>query len=151
MTFDFDEGEFPILGSFARLDSAQVFGDGIQYVRGATEHARSRRANLDKIGSNWLSDRERGLVLAVREFGMQNACVPVEHGVKSRDFIHAHGGQLEHLRDIVHDADACPSLILALPKVKERNDSRFLVLGRVACYNLLRTLQVLGSELKGDL
>ena len=76
---------------------------------------------------------------------------PVEHGVEGRDLVHAHGRHLEELGDIVHNADACPALVLPLTKVEERDDGGLLVLRRVVRDDLLRTLQVLRGELERDL
>jgi len=77
--------------------------------------------------------------------------VPVEHGIKRRNFVHPHGWHRKKFRDIVHDADARPSLILPLCKVEQRNDGRFLVLRWVMGNDLISPCEVLGSELECNL
>lgn len=76
---------------------------------------------------------------------------PVEHGVEGGNFIYTHWWHLEKVGDVVHDAYGCPSLVLTLTEVKEGDDSRLLVLGRVVGDDFLCALEVLGGELEGDL
>jgi hypothetical protein len=77
--------------------------------------------------------------------------VPVEHGIERRNFVHPHGWHRKKFGDIVHDTDACPSLVLSLCKVEQRNDSRFLVLRWVVGNDLIGPCEVFGSELEGNL
>ena len=88
--------------------------------------------------SIWLGPRER--------WG-----IPVEHGIESRNLVHSHGWHRKKFSDVIHDADACPSLILPLCKVKQRNDGRFLVLRWVVGNDLVGPCEVVGSELEGNL
>lgn len=76
---------------------------------------------------------------------------PVEHGVKRRDLIDAHGWHVQHLRDIVHDADARPSFVLPLAKIQKRNHCSLLVLRRIARDDFLCTPEVVWSEREGYL
>ena len=80
-----------------------------------------------------------------------NNNVPVEHGIERRDLIHTHGGHLQELRDVVHNTDTRPSLVLSLRQVEQRNDSGFLVLGRVVRDDFLCAGEVLCVELEWDL
>jgi hypothetical protein len=75
--------------------------------------------------------------------------VAVVHGVESSDLVYTHWWHLQYPRNLVHDADACES-VLALAKVEEWHNGGLLVLGRVPGDNLLDELQVLGCELEGD-
>lgn len=68
---------------------------------------------------------------------------PVEHGIEGRDFVHPHRWHLKELCDVVHNADARPSLVLPLSDVKERNDRSLLVLRRISGNNLIGPLHVL--------
>lgn len=74
--------------------------------------------------------------------------VSVVHGIKRGDLVHTHGWHLQYPRDLVHDADACESM-LALTEVEEWHDSGLLVLRRVPGDNLLDELFILGSEFEG--
>ena len=74
--------------------------------------------------------------------------VPIEHGVKRRNFVYTHGRHLQELRYVVHDADACPSLVLPLSEVEERDGSGLLVLRRVVRDDLLCTLHVFRCKLE---
>jgi hypothetical protein len=76
---------------------------------------------------------------------------PVEHGVKGRHLVHAHGWHFEELGNVVHDANACPALVLPLSEVEEGDDGCFLVLGRVARDDFLCPFHVRGIELEGNL
>ena len=68
-----------------------------------------------------------------------------------RDLVDPHRRHPEEFRDIVHDANACPSFVLPLGEIKEGNDGGFLVLGWVSSDDLLGTLEVLGVELERNL
>jgi hypothetical protein len=74
---------------------------------------------------------------------------PVVHGVEGSDLVHTHWWHLQYPRNLVHDADACES-VLALTKIEEWHDGGLLVLGRIPGDDLLDELQVLGGELEGD-
>ena len=73
---------------------------------------------------------------------------PVIHGVECRDLVHAHRWELKQFRDVVHDADAGPSLVLFLSKIEQWNDRRLFILRRVVGYNSLGFLEVFRSKLK---
>ena len=77
--------------------------------------------------------------------------VPIEHGIESCNFVHPHGWHGKEVGDIVHDANACPSLVLPLCKIEQRNDGRFLVLRWVVGNNLIGSCEVFRGEFKGDL
>ena len=79
------------------------------------------------------------------------AHAPVEHGVECHNFVHMHGLHLEQLCHIVHDTDACPSLVLSLAKVKEGDGGCLFVLGWVTRNNFIGTLKVLGQKLEWNL
>jgi hypothetical protein len=74
---------------------------------------------------------------------------PVVHGVEGSDLVHTHWWHLQYPRNLVHDADACES-VLALTKIEEWHDGGLLVLGWIPGDDLLDELQVLGGELEGD-
>lgn len=76
---------------------------------------------------------------------------PIEHSIEGRDLVNTHGWHLKKFSNIVHDANARPTLVLSLTKVEERDDSSLLVLRRVFRNDFVRTFHILGSELKGDL
>lgn len=107
LTLNLDHSELPILGCPARLNAAKVTTDSVKDIGRPTKHARRRGADLDEVLTYWLT---------------------VEHRVEGCYFIHAHGRHLQKLRNIIHYADTCPALVLTLSKVKERDDSCFLVL-----------------------
>jgi len=130
LTLDLDNGELAVLGCLTRFDSAQCVANSIQNLRRTAQHARRCGADLNEMFSNGLT---------------------IEHGIKSRNLVHPHGGHRKKFSDIVHDADACPSLILPLCKVEQRNDGRFLVLRWVVGNDLISPCEVLGSELEGYL
>ena len=81
--------------------------------------------------------------------GEQDA--PVEHGVERRDLVDTHGRHLEQLRDIIHDADARPSLVLPLAEVEERDYGGLLVLWWVSADDFLGTFEVVWVEFEGNL
>jgi len=130
LAFDFNNGELAILGRRSRFDPAQMRADRIQNIRRPTQHARRGRTHLHKVVAHRF---------------------PVEHGVKGGDFVHAHGRHLEEARDVVHDADARPSLVLSLAEIEEGDDGRFFVLGRIPGYDVLCFFHVVGGERKGYL
>lgn len=72
---------------------------------------------------------------------------PVVHGIKGSHFVDAHGRHLEYPCNLIHDADACET-VLALSEVKERHDGGFLVLAGVSADDLLDELFILGRELE---
>ena len=75
--------------------------------------------------------------------------VPVVHGIEGRDLVHTHGGHVQYPRNLVHDADACETM-LALAEVEERHHGGLLVLRRVPGDDLLDELLILRGELEGD-
>ena len=77
--------------------------------------------------------------------------IPVEHGIEGRNFVHSHGWHREKFGNVVHHADTCPTLVLSLCEVEQRNDGRFLVLGWVVGNNLIGPCEVFRSELEGNL
>lgn len=76
---------------------------------------------------------------------------PVEHGIEGCNFINTHGGHLKEVRDIIHHADACPSLVLPLAEVKQGNNCCFLILRWVFGNNFLRAFHVLRGEFERNL
>ena len=58
---------------------------------------------------------------------------------------------MEQLCDVVHDTYACPSFVLPLAEVEERNYGGFPVLWWVTRDDFLSALEVLGVEFKGNL
>lgn len=73
---------------------------------------------------------------------------PVEHGVEGSNFIDTHWWHFKELRDVVHDADTCPSFVLSLAEIEERNDSSFLVLWGIPGNDFFRLLQVIWGKLE---
>lgn len=129
--FDFDDGKLVVGRRLAEPD-AQMVRDGVDNLVGTatSEHARRRRANLDEM-------------LA---YGFA-----VEHGVKSGDFVHSHGRHFEQFRDVIHDADRAPVLVLVLGNLEQRNDGRLFVLRRVTRDDFFGELLVLGIQFERDL
>ena len=77
--------------------------------------------------------------------------LPVEHGVECGHFIDTHWRHFQEIGDIVHNANACPSLILALTKIKKRNDRSLFILRRIAGNDILCALQVFSIKFEGNL
>ena len=71
----------------------------------------------------------------------------VVHGVKGCDFVDTHRGHLQEPGDLVHDTDACVT-VLALAQIQQGHDSRLLVLGRIALEDLIDKFEVLLGELE---
>lgn len=74
--------------------------------------------------------------------------LPVEHSVEGCDLVNTHWGHFKKLRNVVHNADTCPTFVLSLTEVKEGYHRRLLVLGRVMRDYLLCPFQVLLIEFK---
>lgn len=130
LALDLNDGKLAVLGGLTGVDTAELTAHGVQDLCRPPEHTRCCRANLDKVCTDRLT---------------------VEHGVEGGDLVNAHSWHLQQLRDVVHDANTCPALVLALAEVEQGNDGGFLVLGRVPCNDLLGTLHVFGVEFEGDL
>jgi hypothetical protein len=77
--------------------------------------------------------------------------LPVEHGVKCGYFIDTHWRHFQKLCDIVHNAKARPSFILALTEIKKGNNCSLFILRRIARNNVLCTLQMFSIEFEGNL
>jgi hypothetical protein len=73
--------------------------------------------------------------------------IPVVHGVEGGDLVDAHGRHLQHTCDLIHNADACES-VLSLSQVQDGHHSGFLVLGGVSAEDLFDELIVLFCELE---
>lgn len=58
--------------------------------------------------------------------------ITVVHCVKSGDFVNAHRWHLEDARNLIHDADTCPAVVLALTEIQQWHDGGFLVLAWVS-------------------
>lgn len=58
--------------------------------------------------------------------------IAVVHGIESGDLVDAHRGHLQDPRNLVHNADARPAVVLTLTEVEEGHDGGFLVLAWVA-------------------
>ena len=114
-TFDFHHGKFPILGGISNMQSTKVLLYSLENLISAAEHARSRRANLDEV----LADRFPTGGEHVSRLGIhRTSYAPIKHRIKGCDLVHPHRRYLDHFRNIVHDANARPAVILALTKVK---------------------------------
>lgn len=74
---------------------------------------------------------------------------PVVHGVESCNLVHTHGWHLQNPRNLVHDTDASVAM-LTLAKVKQRHDSRLLVLRGIALEDLIDEGEVLSVELEWE-
>ena len=74
----------------------------------------------------------------------------IVHCVESRYFVHAHWRHLQQSRDLVHDTDACPSVILALSKIEKRHDCSFFILAGVSGEDFLNESFVCFIEFKWD-
>ena len=88
------------------------------------------------------------LMTAINE---EQNCLPIEHGVKCRNLVNSHRRHAEEVSDVVHDADTCPSFVLTLSEIKQRNNGGFLVLRRIVRDNFLSSLHVFGIELESNL
>ncbi len=77
--------------------------------------------------------------------------VPVEHCVKSSDFIDPHWWHSQQVRHVVHHADARPSLVLALSQVEEWYDCSLLVLWGISGDDFVCSLLVLAVKLERNL
>jgi len=119
LTLDLDDSELSILGCLSWFDATRVLTDSVKYLSRSTKHAWRSCADLDKMFADRFS---------------------VEHGVESSDFVNTHRGHLKKVGNIVHDTNACPSLILALAEVQEGDDCSFLVLRWIMRDNFLGTL-----------
>jgi hypothetical protein len=75
--------------------------------------------------------------------------IPVVHGIEGGDLVDAHRRHLQHACDLVHDADACES-VLPLPQVQDGHHGGLLVLGGVSAEDLFDELIVLRRELEGN-
>lgn len=75
--------------------------------------------------------------------------VPVVHGIKGGHLVDTHGRHLQYPRNLVHDADACES-VLALAQIQQWHHCRLLVLAGVAAQHLLDELLILRIELERD-
>ena len=77
--------------------------------------------------------------------------LPVEHGVECGHLIDTHGRHSQEIGHIVHNANARPSLILALTEIKKWDDCSLFVLRWIARNNILRALQILSIKFEGNL
>ena len=77
--------------------------------------------------------------------------LPVEHSIERGYFVDAHWRHSQEIGNVVHNANTRPSFILALTKIKKRNDCSLFILRRIAGNNVLRSLQIFGIELEGNL
>lgn len=134
LAFHLDNGELSVLRRFPGLNSAQVAAHRVEDVCRTTQHAGRRGAHLHEVFANWFAERHSG-VSDLPNDGMSDA--PIEHGIESRDFVDTHRGHFEQFGHVVHNAYARPALVLPLSQVKEGDDSRLLVLGRVVRYNFV--------------
>ena len=114
-TFDFHHGKFPILGHVSNMQSTKVLLYSLENLISAANHARCRRANLDKVLPDRFPRRAKYTSAARKRTIFFYA--PIKHGIKGRDLVHPHRRHLDQLRNIVHDANAGPAIILALAKV----------------------------------
>ena len=73
----------------------------------------------------------------------------VVHGVEGGHLVHAHRRHLQDARYLVHDADACET-VLALTQVEQRHHSGLLVLRRIPLDDLSDDLLILRCELEGE-
>ena len=76
---------------------------------------------------------------------------PIEHGIERRNLVYPHGRHGKKLSDIVHNADTCPSLVLSLCEVEERNDGCLLILRWIIGNDFSGPCEIFRSELKGNL
>lgn len=127
LTFNFYDREFAVLRGLANLDPAKVITNSLDNIGRAAKHARSCSADLDEVLANGF---------------------PVEHGIESSHFIDTHWRHFKELGDVVHNADACPSLVLPLAEIEEWDDCGFLVLGRITRDDILGPFQVFRCEFK---
>ena len=77
--------------------------------------------------------------------------LPVKHGIKCGHFIDTHWRHFQEICNVVHDANARPSFILALTEIKKRNDCSLFILRRIVRNNILCTLQIFGIKFEGNL
>lgn len=72
------------------------------------------------------------------------------HGIEGGNLIHSHRRHVQHLGHVVHYRDGGKAQ-LTLAQVQQWHASTFFVLRWVFGDDLVGSLQVLGSELKGEL
>jgi len=116
LAFHLDDSELAVLGSITDPNAAQMLRDSVEDVGRPAKHAWCRCAYLNEVLPNGLT---------------------IEHRIESGHFIDSHWRKFQQLRNIVHDADTCPSLILPLPEVQKGYNCGFLVLGWVVGDDIL--------------
>jgi len=77
--------------------------------------------------------------------------LPVEHGVERGHFIDTHWRHFQEIGNVVHNANARPSFILALTEIKKRNDCSLFILRWIARNNVVCALQIFGIKFEGNL
>lgn len=128
-TLDLEQRKKLVFGGVAGMNAQKLLARLHDLVTpAAAEHARRRRADLDKV-------------LAHR--------VPVVHGVESGHLVDAHRGHLEDARHLVHHGQARPS-VLALAEVQDRHDGGLFVLGWVTLEDLIDQAEVRFVEFEWD-
>mmetsp|Transcript_18176 Transcript_18176/g.55700 ORF Transcript_18176/g.55700 Transcript_18176/m.55700 type:complete len:254 (+) Transcript_18176:271-1032(+) len=93
---DFSQREHAVWSGRAFQD-AEVLLDRLLDVFGTAHHARRRPAQLDEVLAHFLA---------------------IEHGVERGDFVDAHGGHVQQLRDAVHRRERQPAPVLSLGEVQ---------------------------------
>ena len=89
LAFHLNNRELSVLCRLARFDTSDTLTDGVKNIVSASQHAWGRSAHLHKVLTNRfpISTLSGGRPSRV-EFYIN---IPIEHGVKSGDFIHPHG------------------------------------------------------------
>jgi hypothetical protein len=77
--------------------------------------------------------------------------LPIEHSVEGCNLVNTHWRHLKELCNVVHDIDTCPSFVLPLAEVKERDNCCLFILRRIPRDDFFRALHVLWSEPEGNL
>jgi len=74
----------------------------------------------------------------------------VVHCVESGYFVHAHWRHFQQSGDLIHDTNACPSVVLALSEIEKRHDCSFFILTGVSREDFLDESLVCFTEFEWD-
>jgi len=74
----------------------------------------------------------------------------IVHGVKCCNLVNTHWWHFQDARNLVHNTDTSPAVVLALPKVEQRHDCGFFILTGIAGKDFFDQTFVLFVELERD-
>ena len=125
-TLNLQQRKQSILCCLPILNSQMLF-NRLLNVFTSTNHAGSSAAKLNEVFA---------------DFG------PIKHGVKTGDFIHTRGIYFDNLGHFIHRCHGEPSSVLTLSEVKEGDNTRLFVVGRIFGENFVNTGVVFVREVK---